>query len=162
MKPGTRTKTHRTPEGAQTARNLAVVAEFPIALHRNNVGAAVNAAGAVYKFGLGAGSSDWIGCVIGDGGPGTGRLVCIEMKAPAWHPSKDTSARWAKQKHFLEKHAEYGAISIAASDADALRQALTAALSDPGIQPVHYAIAAPGITARKRGHGPETGETENG
>jgi hypothetical protein len=138
-----------TPEGQATALCRAVLAEFPIAILRNNVGMAANATGAVYKFGLGKHTPDFAGCIIGPG-----RLIFIEMKKASWNPNTDRSQRWlgentksgkrqGGQRAFLTAWAKHGAACIVASDPDALRAVLKRLTAGERLPWMYYATAVP-------------------
>lgn len=138
-----------TPEGQTTAHCKAVIAEFPIAILRNNVGAAGNASGAVYKFGLGKYTPDFAGCIIGPG-----RLLFIEMKKADWNPNTDSTQRWlgektksgkrqGGQRAFLTAWARHGAACIVASDPDTLRAVLKRLTAGERLPWMYYATAVP-------------------
>lgn len=135
-----RTRTRRlTPEAENTERILAVIANYPIALLRNNVGMGARPGGKKYRFGLGAGSADYVGCIIG-----AGTLLFIEFKKAGWTPEADKTARWVKQKAFLETWVRHGAVCIAASDAERLKVWLRWVMRGAGRnRKVIYAVPTP-------------------
>ena len=90
------------PETALQAKIRATLCKVgsPIRLWRNNVGVLKDGNGGYVSYGLGKGSADLIGLIVG-----TGRFIGIEVKTPTGRVTPEQKA-WAKTIQ------DYGGIAV--------------------------------------------------